>query len=98
MLAESGDPAGPLCSACRDAVWAHLSEELEWSVAELGTSAEVDSLRSGILRVSCGSAGCVNAGLRSEKPVVFVSALRAGHLVCSRVLWKDSHAVHCPWL
>ena len=66
--------------------------ELDWSVAELGTSAEVDSLRTVILRVSCVSAARVNAGLSSEKPVVFDGALRAGHMVCSRILWKDSHA------
>ena len=31
--------------------WAHLSEELDWSVAEPGTLVEVDLLRSVILRV-----------------------------------------------
>ena len=41
-----GDPVGAPARLVVDAVRAHLSEELDWSVAELGTSAEVDLLRS----------------------------------------------------
>ena len=88
-----GDPGGSFARLVVDAVRAHLSEELDWSVAELGTSAEVDLLRFVILRIRDQSrvrAQCVlTLGYAARNPWCLSGVLRAGHLVCSHILWKD---------